>query len=297
MAETTGRLFIGCPVWACKAWVGNFYPEGTKPAEYLREYGRRLTTIEGNTTFYAVPGPKALGHWVSETPASFRFCPKLPKTISHEGDLAPRIDAARDFVAQMKTLGERLGPIFLQLPPRYSPRLFDDLRSFVEAWPPDCRLAVEVRHLDWFGTPHDAQLNQLLAQHSIARVAIDTRPIRKLEGDKVLEGTVYATLLEARRQKPDVPVVGERTADFLFVRYIGHPDMEINAPFLEDWAVRIADELRTGSDAYVFCHSPETIAAPFVCRELHSRVRRLIDIPALPWEDASQDRFKQQRLL
>lgn len=297
VVKMSGRLFIGCPVWACKAWVGNFYPEGTKPADYLREYGRRLTAIEGNTTFYAVPGPKALEHWVSETPSSFRFCPKIPKAISHEGNLVPRIGAALAFVSEMKALGERLGPMFLQLPPRYSPRLFDDLRAFVEAWPSTCRLAVEVRHTDWFDAVHTAELNELLSAHAMGRVAIDTRPIRKLEGDTILSGTTYATLLEARHQKPDVPVVAERTTDFLFVRYIGHPEMDVNAPLLDEWAGHIARELSLGSDAYIFCHSPETVSAPFVARELHTRVRRLVDIPALPWDNATQDRVEQQRLL
>ncbi len=291
------QLFVGCPVWACKAWVGNFYPQGTMPSNYLREYSRRLTTIEGNTTFYATPGPKALEHWVSETPESFRFCPKIPKAISHQGTLAPHIAAARQFVDTLSGLGGRLGPMFLQLPPRYSPALIDDLRLFIEAWPSDCRLAVEVRHLDWFGAPHTEALNALLARHAMARVAIDTRPIRKLEGDRILTGTVYATLLEARRQKPDVPVDPQTTTDFLFVRYIGHPQMEVNAPYLDEWADRIAKALRSGSDVFAFCHSPETVAAPFVCRDLHARVRRLIDIPALPWANADQDRPEQHRLL
>lgn len=291
------QLFVGCPVWACKAWVGNFYPPGTKPSDYLREYSHRLTTIEGNTTFYAAPGPKALDHWVSETPESFRFCPKIPKAISHQGTLAPRIAAVQEFLGTMRRLGDRLGPMFLQLPPRYSPALIDDLRLFIEAWPSDCRLAVEVRHLDWFDAPHTEALDELLTRHALARVSIDTRPIRKLEGDRILTGTVYATLLEARRQKPDVPVDPHPTTDFLFVRYIGHPEMEVNAPFLDEWAGRIAKALRSGSDAYVFCHSPETVAAPFVCRDLHTRLRRLIDIPALPWENLSQDRPEQQRLL
>jgi len=291
------QFFVGCPVWACKGWVGNFYPEETKPSDYLREYSRRLTTIEGNTTFYAVPGPKTLEHWLSETPASFRFCPKIPKSISHEGTLAPRVDASLEFISAMRALGERLGPIFLQLPPRYSPTFADDLRLFLDAWPRDCQLAVEVRHLDWFDAPHNSELNRLLSAHGMARVVIDTRPIRSLEGDKILSGTVYQTLLEARRQKPAVPAVQERTADFMFVRYIGHPQMAINAPLLKEWAGHIAAQLRGGSDAYVFCHCPETLAAPFLCRQLHAEVRRLVDVPPLPWEDAGRKRVEQGRLL
>ena len=53
-------IYLGCPIWSFKGWVGNFYPKGTKPADFLREYARRLTTVEGNTTFYAVPAPKTI---------------------------------------------------------------------------------------------------------------------------------------------------------------------------------------------------------------------------------------------
>src|SRR5512143_534875 len=106
-------LFIGCPIWSFKGWVGNFYPEGTKPADFLREYARRLTAVEGNTTFYAVPAEKTLEGWAAETPETFRFCPKLPRTISHAGKLVEHIDEALRFVETMSLLGERLGPMFL----------------------------------------------------------------------------------------------------------------------------------------------------------------------------------------
>lgn len=91
-------LYIGCPIWSFKGWVGNFYPAGTKSSEFLREYARRLTSIEGNTTFYAVPAQKMLETWIAQTPATFRFCPKIPKAISHEGRLVDGIPRALGFI-------------------------------------------------------------------------------------------------------------------------------------------------------------------------------------------------------
>ena len=143
-------LYLGCPIWSFKGWVGNFYPKGTKPADFLREYARRLTAIEGNTTFYAIPSQKTIEGWVAETPETFRFCPKIPKTISHAGNLSKHVDEAAGFIRVISQLGSRLGPMFLQLPPSYSPRLMEDLKTFLEAWPRGFRLGVEVRHLDWF---------------------------------------------------------------------------------------------------------------------------------------------------
>ncbi|HEY6074948.1 MAG TPA: DUF72 domain-containing protein, partial [Anaerolineales bacterium] len=140
------NLYIGCPIWSFKGWVGNFYPEGTRPSEFLREYSRRLNAIEGNTTFYAVPAEKTIQGWVAETPESFRFCAKIPKAISHAGNLVPGTERALEFVKIMSQLGPRMGPMFLQLPPSYSPRLLGDLAAFLEAWPEKARLGVEVRH-------------------------------------------------------------------------------------------------------------------------------------------------------
>ena len=292
----TMNLFVGCPIWSFRGWVGNFYPKGTKPSQYLREYSKRLTTIEGNTTFYAVPAQKTIEGWITETPDSFRFCFKVPKTISHAGNLVDHIDEARQFVEVMSPLGARLGPMFLQLPPRYSPRLLGDLKTFLEAWPHEVRLGVEVRHLDWFETPQRESLNQLLSDQDMARIVIDTRPIRSLSGEKILEGSVYQSLLEARERKPDVPVLQERTADFVFLRYIGYPEMEGNQALLEEWADYVSSQLSAGADAYVFCHSPNNLVAPHLCREFHGLVSKNVDIPPLPWDAVDSENLEQGKL-
>ena len=289
-------LFIGCPIWSFKGWVGNFYPKGTKPADFLREYARRLTTIEGNTTFYAIPAPKTIESWIEHTPETFRFCPKIPKAISHNGKLLDYADRALYFMDVMRPLASRLGPMFLQLPPRYSPNLLADLEAFLSRMPRDIRLAVEVRHLDWFDSPHDETLDQLFTEHNMARVTIDTRPIRSLHGDQSLAGSSYESLLEARERKPDVPVVPKRTSDFIFVRYIGHPDTEINRPLLEEWGNYFSSQMKEGADVYVFCHSPDNLIAPFLCRELYQRVSKAVTIPPLPWDQADAGALKQRTL-
>jgi len=276
--------------------VGNFYPKGTKSSEFLFQYARRLTNVEGNTTFYAVPSKQTIENWVGNMPETFRFCPKVPKAISHEGKLADNIDRAAAFVDVMRQLGTRLGPMFLQLPPRYSPNLRADLQAFLSAWTSDVRLAVEVRHLDWFDSPHDEALDELLSEYNMARVTIDTRPIRSLQGDRMLAGSTYESLLEARERKPDVPVVPKRTSDFVFVRYIGHPDMEINRPFIEEWGSYFAKQIISGADVYMFCHSPDNMIAPYLCRELHARVAKDVRIPLLPWDEIKPDVPEQPSL-
>jgi uncharacterized protein YecE (DUF72 family) len=290
------NFYVGCPIWSWKGWVGNFYPEGTKPSEFLREYTRRLTTVEGNTTFYAVPSQKTLEGWAEDMPVTFRFCPKVPKAISHEGKLLENVGRAQQFIDLMRQLGPRLGSMFLQLPPRYSPKLLGDLQGFLAQWPRDVRLAVEVRHLDWFDTPHDEALNGLLMEHNIARVPIDTRPIRELSGDDILAGSVYQSLLETRERKPDVPVVPQRTADFIFIRYIGHPEIEFNSPFLTEWGDYVVQQLKNDADVYMFCHSPNNFAAPYLCRKIYAQVEKEVDIPPLPWNELADEDYEQGQL-
>jgi uncharacterized protein YecE (DUF72 family) len=290
-------LHVGCPIWSFRGWVGNFYPEKTKSSDYLREYARRLNANEGNTTFYAVPAESTLDLWAAATPETFRFCFKVPKAISHNGTLADRVDAATEFVRIMSRLEPRLGPMFLQLPPRYAPGMLDDLRIFLDAWPRSMRLGVEVRHAAWFDSLHNEALNALLSHHNMARVVIDTRPIRSLDGEKILQGSVYQTLLAARRRKPNVPVLPERTADFMFLRYIGHPSLEVNEPLLDEWATYAALRLQGGDEAYVICHSPENLTAPWLCRELYARVRAKVNIPPLPWDSVDSSAFEQSRLV
>jgi uncharacterized protein YecE (DUF72 family) len=276
--------------------VGNFFPKGTRPDDFLGEYARRLTTVEGNTTFYAVPSVKMVAEWSRDMPPGFQFCPKLPRAVSHSGHLAEKIEAARQFVEIMLGFDERLGPMFLQLPPNYGPRQKADLQAFLEAWQDGVRLAVEVRHQDWFGEPAAGWLNGLLAKHDMGRVIIDTRPIRNLSGGKVLEGSVYQRLLEAQERKPNLPIQPERTADFVFLRYIGHPDLEQNETYLVEWSECLAAWLREEADAYVFCHCPEEKWSPHICRRLHHLVRRLVEVGPLPWDDVEAGTARQGQL-
>jgi uncharacterized protein YecE (DUF72 family) len=288
------NFYIGCPIWGHKAWVGSFFPPRTPPGDFLRLYSQKLTTVEGNTTFYAVPGAETIARWRAEMPSTFRFCPKIPHDISR----APALEATREptlaFVARMSGLGERLGPIFLQLPPQFGPNRLKQLATWLSFWPDDTRLAVEVRHPAFFEKEQGLALNTLLHQHQAARVIMDTRPIRIGPAEE-------QAMLQARERKPDLPVHPAITTDFVFLRYIGHMRSEINAPFLDIWATKIAQWLARGLTLYIFCHCPTEDYSPGICRELYQRVQHLSPLPDLPWDEATSaeqrgDAIEQGRL-
>lgn len=258
---------IGCAVWAYPGWVGDFFPPGTRSSEFLKLYSRQLTTVEGNTTFYATPSPATVARWAAETPATFRFCCKLPREVSHAGPLAEKVPLARAFVERMQGLGERCGPFFLQLPPGYGPTRLADLERFLAGWPTEAALAVEVRHPDWYLPVGEEPLMALLDRYRIGRVVMDVRPIRDPDDPG------GALLNAARERKPDVPLRPLRGRGPTLIRYIGHPDLERNDPFLEEWAVRVTEWAQTDPHIYLFMHCPDEAQSPRLCRDMTARLR------------------------
>ena len=270
-------LYIGGPIWGSKTWVGNFFPLHTPASEFLRLYSRRLLTVEGNMAFYALPSEALITRWSQETPSTFRFCPKVSRDISHAARLDETQAETLVFVERMRGFGDRLGPMFLQLPPAFAPAHLPRLQAFLDFWPSDVRLAVEVRHPQFYSEHQAALLNTLLGRYQAARVMMDTRPLRT-------GTTEERTMLEARERKPDLPLQVTVTTDFAFLRYIGHPALTVNEPFLDEWAQQLGQWLKQGKTLFVFCHCPDEVQTPGLCAALYQRVQAIVPLPPLPWQ-------------
>jgi len=270
------NFLLGCAVWAYKGWIGDFYPANSRQADFLRLYSQRLTAVEVNSTFYAVPNKETVRRWAAETPPGFAFCPKLPRDLTHRGLLQPSIPGALQFLELRQEFGDRLGPIFMQLPPQYGPALLDDLASFLRAWPnKSVPLAVEVRHPDWFREPYAGTLTSLLEQLAIGRVLLDTRPIYQGPDDPQIGN---------ERRKPKLPLQPTVTAPFSLVRFISHPQRELNQSFLEEWAVRVNTWLRQGTQVYFFVHCPIEARSPGTARAFQQMLEQNgAPVPPLPW--------------
>ncbi len=282
-------LQLGLAIWAYKGWLGNFYPSGSPTSQLLRLYGDRLTTVECNATFYSVPSPQTVARWAQETPPGFQFCPKLPRSITHEGPLQPKVEAALRFIELMQGLNggatspeaTRLGPIFAQLPPSYGPQYWADLKGFLTAVQ-GCgvRLAVELRHRQWFQSPHADQLNALLQQYQMGRVILDTRPIYQCADNPQVA---------SERKKPEVPMQPILTAPFSIVRYISHPDRDFNLRFIATWVSVLKTWLAQGTQVYFFVHCPREERSPTNAKLLQDLlVEAALPIPPLPWEQVAR---------
>jgi uncharacterized protein YecE (DUF72 family) len=220
--------------------------------------------VEGNTTFYGLPSADVVMRWRDATPAGFKFCLKLPQVISHHKQLRACQAETEAFVARLRLLGDRCGPALLQLSPSFGAKQLDQLRGWLEAWPADLRLAVEPRHADFFGA-HEAELDGLLSQHHVARCTFDTAPLFSAD-------PAQPEVAAAQARKPRWPARYTRTASFAFVRYVGHPDIQANQPWLMPWAARVGEWLARGDDVFFFVHHPDDTFAPDLARHFHSLV-------------------------
>jgi uncharacterized protein YecE (DUF72 family) len=222
-----------------------------------------------------VPSAETVTRWAEQTPQGFQFCPKLPRTITHVKRLVDAQQDTEDFLERMGGLGDRLGPLFIQLPPSFGPADSANLSDFLDLLPHTLRVCVEVRHRGWFAAAMRPRLNALLSQHNAARVIIDTRGVRA-------GGDSGAAVRNYRTQKPDLPIQPDLTADFAFLRLINHPQAALNEPVFLEWTRRLADWLAAGTSVYVFAHCPDETQSPIIARGLHARISALTAVDPLP---------------
>jgi uncharacterized protein YecE (DUF72 family) len=284
-------FYVGCAIWDFDGWNERFYPPGLKKTERLHAYTRRLTAVEGNTTFYAIPTLPTTQRWAAEMPESFRFCPKFPKVISHTLQLKNAQAQTATFIGVMRLLGPRLGPLMLQLPPGFGPNRLPILQDYLASLPEDIRVAVEVRHPDWFESKTSAKLDEMLTATRASRVVFDVRPAHNSKSPLAVS---------AQERKPDVPLVPVALQNFVLVRYISSPVEEENDSYLSEWIPRLKTWLNEDREVYFFAHCPYEELSPTIARTVYHRLSAEIDLPPLPWDEiekpASPADFKQLSL-
>ena len=139
------RLFYGCSQWGYESWRGSIYPHNAGASEFLNYYSRKFNSVELNPTFYNGADPQSMLRWKNKTPEGFRFCPKVPRSISHDKLLSGSEAEMRDFLAGISMLGNRLGTVFLQLSNRFNDSDLGVLETFLSAFPEDFSFSVEPR--------------------------------------------------------------------------------------------------------------------------------------------------------
>jgi uncharacterized protein YecE (DUF72 family) len=197
-AETPGSieppeegLYLGTSGWSYADWEGTVYPPGTTPAGRLAEYVKHFTTVEIDSTFYGTPRGTTVERWRNVAPRGFLFAAKFPQEITHDLNLVGADAETESFLRTMAELGDRLGPLLIQLPPSFAVEGMGVLEDFLKGLPESFRYAVEVRHRSWLGS----DLPEMLGEHGVALTLIDY---------------------------PRMPRMEEATAEFSYIRWLGN---------------------------------------------------------------------------
>jgi uncharacterized protein YecE (DUF72 family) len=266
--------YLGCPGWGMKSWVGRLFPAGTKHGDFLARYAEVFNTVEGNTTFYALPAPDVVARWRDQVPDTFRFCFKFPRTITHDKLLVDSTHEVGTFLDRVAPLEHKLGTLMLQLPPRFGPEHLDRLRGFLDVLPPQFHYAVELRHdLFFAGGQEEDDVVALLRERAVDLVMMDARGLHA--GSSLAQADV-------RARKPNLPVVMRATATQPIVRCVPHESFEASRHFVEAWAPQLARWIADGKQPYFFMHAPDDTFAPENAYAFHAMLRAHVDVGELP---------------
>ena len=238
-ASGTGQLYLGATGYNMKPWVGSWYPATCKEKDFLKYYGLQFNTIEHNTTHYRIPDAATVARWAEETPADFRYCPKIPQSISHARDLGVNGGEIALFAHAIRGLGPKLGPCFLQLPPYFSTGDLTRLAQFFRVFPGDVPLAVEVRHESFFTANSSAEaFFDLLQSRNAATVITDVAGRRDVCHLRLTQPTVL-------------------------IRFVGNNLHPTDYTRIQSWAQRLSQWFDQGlKAAYFFTHEPDNLLAP-----------------------------------
>lgn len=241
------EAYVGCAKWN-RGDLKGFYPRGTK--DELEYYSRQFNSIELNATHYQTYGPEQAETWKAKTPANFRFFPKVVNRISHFKRLKGVEPQLEEYLHGMRAFGDQLEMIFLQLRGDFKPKNFDRIQRFVEIWPDDIPLAIELRHTDWYNDAAVAnQLYQLFEENGIANVITDTAGRRDL---------IHMRL----------------TSPAAFIRYVG-ANHESDYTRLDDWVERLKFWKEHGLEKlYFFVHQNIEKESPLLSAQFIKEINK-----------------------
>jgi|SRR5689334_5663219 len=160
-------VHLGVAGWAIRREHSSRFAD---VGSHLERYATLFNAVEINSCFYRPHRRSTYERWAASVPDVFRFSVKLPKAITHELRLVGAVKNLDDFLAETSGLGEKRGPILIQLPPSFA---FDAqvvggfLTLLRERFHGDAVL--EPRHETWF----TEEVDSLLRDYRIARVAAD----------------------------------------------------------------------------------------------------------------------------
>ena len=170
---------IGTSGWEYDHWRGDFYPSDLPKDRWLEHYARTFGTVELNASFYRLPQRSTFVRWGARAPNGFTFSVKASRYLTHLKRLSEPDEPLQRFWSRATGLGDRLGPVLYQLPPRWKPNP-ERLAQFLERVPQERAQALEFRDARWYGSWLDALLGSAgvaLCLHDMAGSSPEPRPV------------------------------------------------------------------------------------------------------------------------
>lgn len=238
-------LYAGTSGWQYQDWRGAFYPEKLPASKWLEEYATQFPTVENNGTFYRLAAPETFAAWRQRTPAGFLMAVKASRYLTHVRRLRDPAEPVGRLLTAAIGLGDRLGPVLLQLPPTL---------------PADAGL------LDECLTEFSTQFATLAGGHSLTlRVCVEFRHESWLtqEIKDILAAQNAALCWSDRRARPVSPLW--RTADWGYVRFhegAAQPWPRYGTQALRTWVDRISANFPVGTDIFAYFNNDQHAAAP-----------------------------------
>jgi len=248
-------VMTGTSGWQYRHWRGSFYPPRVPQRRWLEYYTTQFATVENNGTFYRLPSRDTFASWRDRVAGDFVMTVKASRYLTHVRRLRDPAGPVGRLLEAAAGLGDRLGPVLLQLPPdlRAVPQLLAEcLRQF----PPAVRVAVEPRHDSWW----TGEVRDVLTAANAALCWADRK------------GSAVTPLW--------------RTADWGYLRLHegdGAPWPSYREATLGTWAERITATWAGHGDVFVYFNNDQNGAAPRDAARLATAVARHSGHPARAW--------------
>jgi len=218
------RIRIGTSGWVYPHWRSVFYPPDLPQSRWYTHYAKTFDTVEINYSFYRLPSEAAFDRWREQAPPGFIYAVKANRYITHVKRLKDAAEPLERFLARARRLGDKLGPILWQLPPRWRANP-ERLETFAALLPPDLTHAFEFRDPRWFVEP----VRRILEQHRLAFCIFDM---------------------------PGLPCPTWVTSDVVYLRFHGsgivYGGRYGREALRHPWATRIREWLREGHQVYAY---------------------------------------------
>lgn len=169
------RIRVGCSGWNYKHWREIFYPKGLPQKRWFAFYAEHFDTVEINNSFYMLPKAETFEKWRDQAPSGFCYAVKANRFLTQAKKLKDCEEPLERMLAPTRMLGDRLGPLLFQLPPRFRINL-ERLESFLKLLPKDIAHVFEFREKSWLVDETFALLDRYGASFCVHDMAGSATP-------------------------------------------------------------------------------------------------------------------------